>query len=444
VTSRQPQTHYVEVGGADVAYQVIGEGPPDLLLFNAPATHIEMNWTLPDYAEVFTRLASFSRLIMFDRRGAGASNEAPPNMTWEDCVEDAVAVLDAVGSKKAAVVSVAESVPLTLLFAATYPSRVASLVLIGGFARARIADDYPIGQTQEEWDATQTWVAETWGTTDLIRAANPSKVHDEQFLERGAAMVRASMSPRRFALYMKQIALVDVRHVLPLISVPTLVLHPKDYEFIPPAMGRYLAEHIAGARFVELPGADYGLMGEASTAITDEITEFLTGRRPAEVERLLSTILFTDIVDSTAIAASVGDRQWHSMLDAHDRVVREQLERFRGREVNTTGDGFIASFDGPARAIRCAQAIHDATEGVGIKLRAGLHTGECEVRGDDLGGLAVHIAARVGTLAAPAETLLSGTVKDLVVGSGIEFTDRGEHELKGVPGAWKLYAVTHA
>jgi len=441
VTLRQPQTHYVEVGGADVAYQVVGEGPPDLLLFNGPATHIEMNWTLPEMAEVFTRLSSFCRLIMFDRRGQGASNEAPANITWEECVEDAVAVLDAAGSKRTAVVGVAEAVPLTLLFAATYPRRIAALVLVGGYARNRVADDYPIGLTAEEWEAIEPWVAEAWGTTDLIRFANPSKVHDEGFLERAAALVRASMTPRRFALYMKQISTVDVRHVLPLISMPTLVLH-NETSGISMAVGRYLADHIAGARFVELPGSDYGLVGDANTAITDEITEFLTGRRPTDVERVLSTVLFTDIVDSTALAASVGDRQWRSMLDVHDRVVREQLDRFRGREVNTTGDGFIAAFDGPARGIRCAQAILDATARVGIKLRAGLHTGECEVRGDDLSGLAVHIAARVGALASPGETLVSGTVKDLVVGSGIEFLERGEHELKGVPGTWQLYAVT--
>jgi class 3 adenylate cyclase len=439
---RQPQTQYVAVGEADVAYQVLGEGPPDLLLLAGIASHVEMNWQLPGYAETFGRLASFCRLIMFDRRGVGASNAAPPNTTWEDFTEDALAVLAAVGSKKTAVVGVAESAPIAVLLSAMYPERVTSLVLLDGYARYVAADDYTIGLSPELWETIESTILETWGTPDLVRMANPSKAGDEEFLERGAAFNRASLTPRRAADWLKQTVNLDVRHVLPLISAPTLVLHQRESFFIPVSMGRYLAEHIPEARFMELPAGDYGLIGVSSATVTDEIAEFLIGRRPADIERLLSTILFTDIVNSTATVASLGDRRWRMLLDAHDRSVRDKFQRFRGREVKTTGDGFMASFDGPARAIRCAQAIIDATKNLGIEVRAGLHTGECEVRGEDLGGLAVHIAARVGASASPGEVMVSGTVKDLVIGSGIDFDDRGKHELKGVPGTWRLYAVT--
>jgi class 3 adenylate cyclase len=303
------------------------------------------------------------------------------------------------------------------------------------------ADDYPIGNSPEETAQITDVIASIWGTPAAVALANPSKADDAEFLELGAAILRASATPRSVAEYFRSATALDVRSLLPLIKVPTLVLHGKHYAFIPIEFGRYVAHHIDGARFVELSGADFGLAGENAAVVPDEIAEFLTGRRPTEVERRLASVLFTDIVDSTATAASLGDRKWRSMLDSHDRLVREQLKRFGGREVNTTGDGFMASFDGPARAIRCAQAIMEATRGLSIDLRAGLHTGECEVRGDDLGGLAVHIAARVGALAGPGEVVVSGTVKDLVVGSGIEFEDRGERELKGVPGTWKLFAV---
>ena len=441
VSTRRPQTRYVNVDEADVAYQVLGDGPPDLLLLNGLASHVELNWQLPDYAELFSRLATFSRLIMFDRRGWGASNEGPPNVTWEELAEDALAVLDAVGSKHAAIVGVQETGPLAVLFAAMHPERVARLVLVGSFARYLAADDYTIGFSPDTWGSIEQMLLQTWGTPDLVALANPSRARDIEFLERGAAINRASLTPRKVAEWLAQSTRLDVRHVLPLVQVPTLVLAQSENAFVPAAMGQYLADHIPGARFVELPGGDFGLTGESGAAVADEIAEFLTGRRPVEIERVLASVLFTDIVNSTATAASLGDRRWRTMLDAHDRTVREELQRFRGREVNTTGDGFMASFDGPARAIRCAEAIIEATGSLGIDVRAGLHTGECEVRGADLGGLAVHIAARVGALASSRETLVSGTVKDLVVGSGIEFEDRGEHKLNGVPGSWRLFAV---
>lgn len=437
----RPRTQYVTVGDADVAYQVLGEGPPDLLLLNSVTSHLELNWQLRDYAEVFNRLASFSRLIMFDRRGGGASDPAPPNATWEEFTEDVRAVLDAAGSTRAAVLGVIDASPIAILFAAMNPDRVASLTLLNGYARTLAADDFPIGQSPEDYSDLISSLSAVWGTPELSSWSNPSRTDDKDFLERLAEINRASATPRAIAEYFKRWRTIDVRHALPLVKVPTLVLHARDNPFISLDMGRYVADHIEGAKFIELPGGDFGLMGESGAAVPDEIAEFLTGQRPVDVERVLATVVFTDIVDSTAKAASLGDRRWRSLLDSHDKTVRDELRRFRGNEINTTGDGFVASFQGPARAIRCCQAIIGATKSLGIDLRAGIHTGECEVRGDDLGGLAVHIAARVGTLAAPGEVMVSSTVKDLVVGSGIGFDERGEHELKGVPGTWRLFAV---
>ena len=438
MSAAQPQTQFVRVGDADVAYQVLGQGPPDLLLFGGIESHVELNW--PIFGDYYTRLAAFSRLVMFDRRGAGASDPAPPNATWEELTEDLRAVLDAIGSERAVIVGVGESSPFALLFTAMHPERVSALVLLDGYARMLEADDYPMGYPEEGYAEMVKAVRELWGTTDLVRLVCPSRSEDQTFLERGAALNRASATPRSVAEWVQRYTPLDVRHVLPLIRVPTLVLHAKDNAIIPIEMGRYLADHIHGARFIELPGGDASLAGDSALTLPDEISEFLTGQRPVEVDRVLATVLFTDIANSTATAAAMGDRRWRSLLDTHDQAVREQLRRFRGKEINTTGDGFVASLDGPARAIRCALAIIEATRPLGIELRAGLHTGECEVRGSDLGGLAVHIAARVGALADPGELLVSSTVKDLVVGSGIEFTDRGEHKLKGVPGTWKLFA----
>jgi class 3 adenylate cyclase len=437
----RPQTQFVRVGDADVAYQVLGEGPPDLLLFAGVASHVELNWQVPDYAAVFRRFASFSRLILFDRRGSGASDPAPPNATWEELAEDLGAVLDAVGSERAAILGAGDPAPIALIFTALHPDRVANLILVNGYACTLRSDDYPIGTDPDEYAKMIDLVLAAWGSTDLVALANPSRANDPEFLDVGAAINRASATPRSVAQYVRSVSALDVRPVLPLISAPTLVLHSKDYPLIPIEHGRYVADRIEGARFVELPCADFGLVGENADVAADEIAEFLTGQRPTESRRRLASVLFTDIVSSTATAASIGDRRWRLVLDSHDRAVREQLARFGGREVSTTGDGFMACFDGPARAIRCAQAIIAATSDLGIELRTGLHTGECEVRGDDLGGMAVHIAARVGALSEPGQVRVSGTVKDLVVGSGIEFDECGEHELKGVPGTWKLFAV---
>jgi class 3 adenylate cyclase len=401
-------------------------------------------WHIPEVRDFFGRVAAFSRLIIFDRRGVGLSDTVPRNAipTWEDLAEDANAVLDAAGSNEAAICVTAESGPMALFFAAMHPERVTALVLFSSFARLLVADDYPIGMSPEDIDLQVAAVRELWGTEALVRLVLPEAEANDELVAGLAAMFRASATPRAAAaqfdyLYRR----VDARRALPLIKVPTVVLHPRDAAFVSAELARYVAEHIEGARFVEVPGAEIGFVGETAERLIEEIAELLTGERPVEVERVLATVLFTDVVESTKQAATLGDRRWHSLLDAHDRAVREQLRRFRGREINTTGDGFVASFDGPARAIRCAQAVADATQMLGIDVRSGLHTGECEVRGDDLGGLSVHVAARVGSIARPGEVLVSGTVKDLVVGSGIDFEDRGEHELKGVPGAWRLYSV---
>jgi class 3 adenylate cyclase len=436
-----PETRYVPVGDADVAYQVVGDGPIDLLYCFGLGSHIEVAWEVPRNIEFLTSLAAFSRLIFFDRRGTGASDgvsfKAMP--TWEEWTEDMVAVLDAAGSKRTAILATLEAGPIAILYAAMHPEAVGALILLNTSARYLEADDYSIGVPSEAVDAFVEFMATAWGTLELARLIVPSLADDPEYMRLVAKIERSSATPRAAAAqYDYMLRSFDVRQALSLIQAPTLVLHARENAFVPIAHGRYLADHIDGATFIELPGGDTG----TNPAVAGEVAEFLTGDRPVvEVERILTTVLFTDIVGSTALAASVGDQRWHSMLDAHDKMVREQLKRFRGKEINTTGDGFVASFDGPARAIRCAYAITETAGKLGMRLRAGLHTGECEVRGDDLGGLAVHIAARVGAMAAPGEVLVSGTVKDLVVGSGIEFSDRGEQELKGVPGSWKLFAV---
>ena len=428
------------MGDADVAYQVVGSGQIDLLWCYGLGSHIEHYWDDRLPWQAFRDFASFTRLIMFDRRGTGASDGVPRNATptWEEWAEDLGAVLDAAGSQKAAIMSTLEAGAFAILFAAMHPERVKALILINTGAKYERDEDYPIGFPPEATDAFIEWVAQSWGSTEFQAAIIPSIADDPEALAVTARMVRASATPRSAAeQYRYLLKTLDVRSALPLIQAPTLVCHVRDNPLVPIDFGRYLAENISGARFVELPGADLGLFD-----VRTIVAEFLTGEdMHFEVDRILATVLFTDIVASTEHAASVGDTRWRVVLDEHDRMVREQLRRFRGHELNTTGDGFVASFDGPARAIRCAAAITQSTGPLGVDVRTGLHTGECEVRGHDLSGLALHIAARIGSLAGPGEVLVSGTVKDLVVGSGLEFDDRGDHELKGVPGRWKLLAV---
>jgi class 3 adenylate cyclase len=437
-----PETRYVTVGDADVSYQVFGDGPTDLLYFAGLGSNWDAFWHLPGLSEFVTRLSSFCRVIVFDRRGIGSSDRIAQNVisTWEDLSEDAGAVLDAAGSKQAAIYATSEAGPMALLFSAMHPDRVSALVFYCSYARRMVADDYPIGLSAETIDLIVGAVRESWGSADFARSLLPER---SALVENLACICRLSATPRNAAAQFDYLLRhLDARRALPLIKVPTLVVHARDAVFLSVEESRYHAEHIEGARFLEIPGREAGPWGDEADMMAGEISELLTGQRPLEIDRVLTTILFTDTVDSTATAAALGDRSWRSVLDSHDHVVREQLRRFRGQEINTTGDGFVAIFDGPARAIRCARAVAEATEAVGVKVRVGLHTGECELRGNDFGGLAVHIAARVGALAGPNEVLVSSTVKDLVVGSGIEFADRGEHELKGVPGTWRLFAVT--
>ncbi len=441
---QRPDTKYVEVGDADVAYQVIGDGPNDVLYFYGLGSHVEVQWTMPGFEDFIERLLRFSRVIVFDRRGTGASDGIARTAipTFEEWTEDVLAVLDAAGSEQTAIIASIDAGPVALLFAAQHPERVSALVLLNSTARYRRDDDYPIGATSEEVDVVVDFLRTTWGTLDFVRAVNPDRTADIGELQEVAVWARYAATPRTAgAQYRYIMDSLDVRQALPLIQAPTRVLHVAESLFLPVAHGRYLAEHIPGATFVEIPGGSLALVANLDV-VADETADLLTGQRlPIEVDRILTTVLFTDIVGSTERAASLGDHNWRSLLDDHDRAVREQLKRFRGREINTTGDGFVMSFDGPARAIQCASAILQATSVLGIDLRAGVHTGECEVRGDDLGGLAVHIAARIDACAGPGEIFASSVVRDLVVGSGIEFDDRGSHELKGVPGSWSLFAV---
>jgi len=442
----RPETRYVAVGDADVAFQVSGDGPFDLLCFYGLGSQIDLLWDLPPApAELFS---AFARTIEFDRRGNGASDALPHGglPQWEDWADDVSAVLDAAESDRAVLYAETDAGPVALLFAAMHPERVSGLVLVNTTARYSIAEDYPIGIAREVLDAWLGWVARSWGTEQFVRALFPS-VNDAESSRLHARMHRAAATPRTASEQFRYIfEKVDARHVLPSIRVPTLVVHNVANRYIPIEHGRYLAGHIAGAKLVEIASeGDVNIAGETIRTVVEEVVEFVTGERPlVEVDRVLTTVLFTDIVGSSELVAALGDRRWRSLLDAHDRAVREQLRRYRGREINTTGDGFFASFDGPARAIRCARDIIDAGVGVGVDVRAGLHTGECEIRDEDLSGFAVHVAARIGALAGPRELLVTGTVRDLVAGSKIQFDDRGAHSLKGIPDEWRILAVTNA
>ena len=382
-------------------------------------------------------MTSLGRLIYFDQPGTGASDPVTPGAlpTLEQWADSITAVLDDLGSREAVLVAGNSAFSPAALFAATHPSRTTALVVLDGFADA--------GGTPVVRDEVQAATVRMWGTGELIHVTNPDMPWNEEIRAAWARMERLAASPAIRALLMPLVTEVDVRAVLPTVRVPTLVLQHADGVTNPPAKGKYIAEHIPGAKYVEVPGRNWQHIVEPGwRASFQEIARFLTGEQ-ADVgdDRVLATVLFTDIVDSTRRAAEMGDRDWHALLDAHDAVVRSQLTRFRGREVNTSGDGFLAMFDGPQRAIRCAMAIRDVVQALGIEVRAGLHTGECEVRGDDIGGIAVHIGARVSALAGPNDVLVSRTLRDLVIGSGLEFEDRGAHQLKGVPGEWHLFAV---
>jgi class 3 adenylate cyclase len=440
----QPETKYAWLGGDRIAYQGLGQGPPDLVMTRGGYGHLDMVWEDPGFTLFLRSLASFSRLILLDRRGMGASDPLPqdPLPPWESYAEELVAVLDAVGSERAAILAEMDGGPLALFFAGTRPDRTSALILANTAAKFVAADDYPIGIPPEVGEALLTQFDQGWGTDALLAGLLPSRVGDERFRRWFAKTQRAMASPRAAQPLLRTMLAVDIRTVLPLIQAPTLVLHRRDLPFLSIENARYLVEHIPDAKLVELPGADAPLMWEEPQLSLDLIEEFLVGvRRAAEPTRVLATVLFTDIVDSTRLASRLGDRRWRELLNTHDDVARQLVEEFNGRIVHTTGDGILATFDGPGRGIGCAAALRDQLLGIGLHIRAGLHTGEVELRGDDVGGIAVHIAARVMAAAGSGEIFTSRTVRDLIVGSDVSLEDRGTRPLKGVEGTWELFAM---
>jgi pimeloyl-ACP methyl ester carboxylesterase len=437
-----PETRYAKSGDVHIAYQVVGDGPLDLVWVQGWVSNVEAMWHVRPMARFVERLASFSRVILFDKRGTGLSDPVPEEglPSLEVRMDDLRAVLDSVGSERTALLGHSEGGNMCVLFAATYPERTIALITFSVYARRMWSPDYPWAPTPEERAEWLRDVERTWGRPESIVDLVPSLIHDPTLLEEAARYWRLSASPQAAVALGKMNTQIDVRAVLPTIRVPTLVMHRTGDRDIDVEEGRYIASRIPGARFVELPGADHLMWTDDPDRVLDEIEEFLTGvRRGPEPDRVLATVLFTDIVGSTERAVQVGDRRWRDLLEEHNVVVRRALTRFRGREVDTAGDGFLATFDGPARAIRSARAIVDEVRGLGLEVRAGLHTGECELVGDDVRGIAVHIGARVAALAGPGEVLVTRTVRDLVAGSGIEFEDRGAHNLKGVPDDWQLF-----
>jgi class 3 adenylate cyclase len=439
----RPETKFTQSGDVSIAYQVMGEGPLDLLIVPGFISHLEAAWENPAYARFLERLASFSRLIQFDKRGTGLSDRVTGIPTLDERSDDVRAVLDAVGSKRTALFGISEGGPMSVVFAATYPQRTSGLILYGSIAKGSWAPEYPWGWKVEadfeEWLAG--WRRE-WGTPYGLKVWAPSDADDPQFRQWWAKYLRLGASPSAVITLFRMNREIDVRSILPVIQVPTLVLHRSGDRAVNVGQGRYLAEHIPGAKFIELPGEEHLWWVGDSNAIVDEIEEFITGeRRAVEADRALMTVLFTDIIDSTKRAAELGDQRWRDLLEGHNAIVGSEIARFRGNAVKSTGDGILATFDSPGRAIDCALALGRDLRGLGLPIRAGVHTGEVELMGKDIGGIAVHIAARVLEKAAADEVWASRTVKDLVVGSHFKFMEGGTYQLKGVAGDWPLYSV---
>lgn len=435
-----PDPCYALSDQAYIAYQVLGDGPVDLVYTPGIWSNLDVMWEWPSWDRYLKRLASFSRLILFDMRGVGLSDRGPEPPTLELQMDDVGAVMDAAGSQAAVVFGGARGAAMTMLFAASHPERTRALILYAPIARSLRAADWPYGRTEQEQQAFFERFTKEMGTAQNLDLQGPS--HDATFRRWWARFERLGASPGAWRELQEIMGQLDVRRVLPHIQAPTLVLHRRGDRIVDVNQGRAVAHRIPGARFVELEGIDHiPFLGDAD-AIVAEIEEFVTGsRKVSEPDRLLATVLFTDIVASTRTAVSLGDRRWRQLLEEHHRLVREELRRYRGREVDTAGDGFLATFDGPGRAIACALAIIETVRGLGIEVRAGLHTGEVESMGERIGGVAVHIGARVAAQAEPGQVLVSRTVVDLVAGSGVRFADQGEHELKGIPGSWRLFAV---
>jgi len=441
-----PQTRYALSGDVNIAYQVIGEGPVDLVFVMGWVSNIDEFWTEPSFAHFLQRLARFSRLIVFDKRGTGLSDRVDEKNvpTLEQRMDDVRAVMDAVGSRKAALLGISEGGPMCALFAATYPERTAALMTFGSFARPLAAPDYPWGRTEEAQRQFVEAIRTGWGSKPVgIEARVPSKARDEAFRQWWTRYLVRSASPSAVLALVRMNILIDVRAVLPAIRVPTLVMHRTGDLALDVGGSRYMAQQIPGARFVEYPGVDHLPWTSDPEPVLGDIEQFVTGVRHApEPDRVLATVMFADIVDSTQRAAAIGDRAWTQELQEFYGLARRQLERFRGREIDTAGDGYFATFDGPARAVRCAQNLTREVSQLGLTMRAGLHTGEVEVIGEKVGGIAVHIGARIAGHAGPGEVVVSNTVKDLVAGSGLQFEDRGVRPLKGVPGEWRLYRAS--
>ncbi len=444
--AQAPRTRYAKCGDLDIAYQVVGDGPLDLLVLPGPLVPFDSIDAEPSLHRFHRRLASFGRVIRFDHRGMGASSRSAASdrigpTFW---AEDALAVMDAAGSEQATIVGAGWTGMSGLVLAADHPERVRNIVIINGSARALWAPDYPIGGRigENPWKTVALDPDAVEQGFDVLRIIAPSVADHGLFRRWWDQAGNRAQSPTEAQTTLEAIATADLRETLARITVPTLVMHRKDAVMIPIEHGRYLADHIPGARYLELPGADTLHWTDDAEIVLDEIEEFATGARGGVgTERILTTILFTDIVGSTQRAAQLGDRRWHDLLDNHDRIVRNQLQRFSGREVNTAGDGFVATFTSPTLAIDCAEAVVEAVRLLGVEIRAGVHAGEVEVRGTDIAGMAVHIGARVGALAGPSEVLVSSTVREIVTGSRREFTERGEYDLRGVPGRWRVFAV---
>jgi pimeloyl-ACP methyl ester carboxylesterase len=441
----KPQTRYAKSGKISIAYQVFGSGPLDLVFVPGWITHLEYTWEQPAYARFLRRLGSFARVILFDKRGTGMSDRGAGLPSLEERMDDVRAVMDTVGIERAAVFGSSEGGNMSVLFAATYPERATALVLCGCFAKRIWSPDYPWAPRPEERQKWYDLLEQGWGGVVDLETLAPSHSDDPAFAEWWATFLRVGASPSAALSLAHANTQIDVRHVLPAIRVPTLVLHRRDDHDAKFAEGEYIASQIPGARFVALAGEDHLVWAGDQEVLLDEIEQFLTGARgERDIDRVLKTILFTDIVGSTRRAAELGDRDWHDILGQHHATVRAELARFRGQEINTAGDAFVASFDGPARAIRCALAIRDAVRPLGIEIRAGIHTGECHVDGQALSGIALHIGARVSALGSAGDVFVSSTVKDLVAGAGMTFAERGMHVLKGVPGDWAIFSVVDA
>lgn len=437
-----PEVRYAQNGSVNIAYQTVGEGPLDLTFVTGFVGHLELFWEIPIARRFFERLASFSRLILWDKREQGLSDRLGQPPTLELAMDDLATVLDAVGSERTALFGISEGGPMSVLYAASFPHRVSHLALYGTYAKLARSADYPVGvppAVLERWVET---TASAWGGPVLLELFAPTLAGNEDAHVWWARLLRSGTSPRAAADLMSMYSEIDVRPALPAITAPTLVLQRSGDLMVRAAHAHVLAEAISNAQYVELEGDDHLVFAGDQEVILDEVELFITGqRREREPERVLATVLFTDIVSSTERAAAAGDHDWRQVLERHDELVRAEIKRFRGREIKQTGDGFLAAFDGPARAVQCAESINKRVRTLGIEVRAGVHTGECELRDGDIAGMAVHIGARVGARANSGEVLVSSTVKDLVVGSGLSFEDRGGAELKGVPGEWSLYAL---